>query len=108
MERDYPGERAAKRCVALRCRVSRPATGGNMQATIGCALATTRVDILNAAGGNLASAVVADPRSGAVLALVSTPPLAMRTRLIRMPTPKPKRACASGGMQLRARGRAAA
>ena len=52
----------------------RPATGGNMQLTIDARLQQRVWDVLNTVGGgNPASAVVLDPRSGAVLALVSTP-----------------------------------
>lgn len=52
----------------------RPAIGNNMQLTIDARLQNRVWSILNnVGGGNPASAVVMDPRSGAVLALVSTP-----------------------------------
>lgn len=52
----------------------RPAIGNNMQLTIDARLQQRVWNILNnVGGGNPASAVVMDPRSGAVLALASTP-----------------------------------
>lgn len=53
---------------------NRPHTGNNLQLTISAELQSRAWQILNAQGGSQpASAVVMDPRSGAVLALVSTP-----------------------------------
>jgi len=52
----------------------RPGVGGNMQLTLDARLQQRVWSILNnVGGGKPASAVVMDPRSGAVLALVSTP-----------------------------------